>query len=110
MAESISAGSASLDDCVVLKAGKTVILKISGSDVPMGEFVQGFVKSTTMGMMKTLKKADIKEGIEPERAAQGEHLPDTKYYVNGSTGQGEYQQHQCRLPGSQGDFLYGISA
>lgn len=62
MADAIAAGSASLDDCTVLKAGKTVILKISGTDVPMGEFVQGFVKSTTLGMMKTLKKADIKEG------------------------------------------------
>ncbi len=55
-------GKASIDDCVVLKAGKTVILRIDGQDVPMGEFVQGFVKSTTLGMIKTLKKADIKKG------------------------------------------------
>ncbi len=62
MEEAIAAGKASIDDCVVLKAGKTVILRIDGQDVPMGEFVQGFVKSTTLGMIKTLKKADIKKG------------------------------------------------
>jgi molybdopterin-guanine dinucleotide biosynthesis protein B len=62
MREAIDAGKTSIDDCVVLHAGKTVVLKISGKDVPMGEFVQGFVKSTTLGMLKTLKKADIKEG------------------------------------------------
>ena len=62
MAGAIAAGKASLDGCAVLKAGKTVILKIDGRDVPMGDFVQGFVKSTTLGMIKTLKKADIKEG------------------------------------------------
>ena len=62
MEVAIAAGEASIDDCVVLKAGKTVILRIDGQDVPMGDFVQGFVKSTTLGMIKTLKKADIKKG------------------------------------------------
>ena len=62
MREAIDAGKASIDDCVVLQTGKTVVLKISGKDVPMGNFVQGFVKSTALGMIKTLKKADIKKG------------------------------------------------
>ena len=60
--EAIAKGEASIDDCVILKAGKTVILRIDGQDVPMGDFVQGFVKSTTLGMIKTLKKPDIKKG------------------------------------------------
>lgn len=62
MAEAIVARRADIEDCVVLKAGKTVILKISGRDVPIGGFVQDFIKGTTLGMIKTLKKADVKKG------------------------------------------------
>jgi hypothetical protein len=62
MAEAIEAKKADIEDCVVLKEGKTVILKIGGRDVPLKGFVQNFIKGTTMGMIQTLKEADIKEG------------------------------------------------
>lgn len=62
MGKAIASGTADSDGCVVLQAGTVVTLKINGVNVPVGRFVQGFIKSTTLGMIKTLKKADIKEG------------------------------------------------
>lgn len=62
MEKAIASGTADFDGCVVLQAGTVVTLKVNGRDVPVGRFVQGFIKSTTLGMIKTLKKADIKEG------------------------------------------------
>ncbi len=62
MSKAMAAGKAGIEDCVVLKAGNTVILKIDGNDVPVGGFVQKLIKGTTLGMIKNLKKADVKEG------------------------------------------------
>lgn len=45
-----------------LNKGKTVILKIGGRNIPLKGFVQDFIKGTTMGMIKTLKKTNVKEG------------------------------------------------
>lgn len=45
-----------------LNNGKTVILKIGGRNIPLKGFVQDFIKGTTMGMIKTLKKTNVKEG------------------------------------------------
>ncbi len=45
-----------------LNKGKTVILKIGGRNIPIKGFVQDFIKGTTMGMIKTLKKTNVKEG------------------------------------------------
>ncbi len=45
-----------------LNKGKTVILKIGGRNIPLKGFVQDFIKGTTLGMIKTLKKTNVKEG------------------------------------------------
>jgi|Deesub1362A_J573_1020465.scaffolds.fasta_scaffold00051_18 molybdopterin-guanine dinucleotide biosynthesis protein B len=62
MAKAIVEGKVKLEDCVVLAAGKRVVLRVDGSEIPMGGFVQSFVKNTTLGMVKTLKKVDMKPG------------------------------------------------
>ncbi len=62
LSDAIEAKEASFNDCVILNDERRVILKIDGRDVPMKAFVRDFVKGTTMGMVKTLKKTDIKEG------------------------------------------------
>jgi molybdopterin-guanine dinucleotide biosynthesis protein B len=62
MAKAILEGKATLADCVVIKAGKKVVLKVGGNEIPMGGFVQDFVKSTTLGMVKTLKKVNLRAG------------------------------------------------
>ncbi len=62
MAERIVRGERSIQDCVVLSAGREVSLKISGREVPMGSFVQGFVRNVVLGMVRSLKKAEAHEG------------------------------------------------
>ncbi len=62
MARRILKGEKSLEDCVVLSAGKMAEIKISGREVPMGSFVQELVRSVVLGMVSTLKKANAKEG------------------------------------------------
>lgn len=62
MAEKIYRGKARLDDCVVITAGKKVSLKINKNEVPMGNFVQDFVKKTVLGMVSSLKKSKLKKG------------------------------------------------
>lgn len=44
------------------KKRRTVILKVGEKNIPLNPFVQDFIKSTTVGMLKSLKKSDIKEG------------------------------------------------
>lgn len=41
---------------------RKVVLKIGGKNIPMNRFVMDFFKATTLGMVKTLKKSEIKEG------------------------------------------------
>jgi molybdopterin-guanine dinucleotide biosynthesis protein B len=62
IAKDILIGNASFEDCVVLGAEKGVMLEISGSEVPLGGFVQDFVKNTVLGMVSSLKKAEMKPG------------------------------------------------
>jgi len=62
MARRILRGERSLEDCVVLSAGKRAEIKISGRDVPMGSFVQDLVRSVVLGIVSTLKKANAEEG------------------------------------------------
>ncbi len=62
MADQISSRSKDFEDCVVISAGRKVEIKVSGSQVPVGNFVQGFVAKTILGMVSTLKRADIKPG------------------------------------------------
>jgi hypothetical protein len=62
LAKTIVEGKARLEDCVVLSAGKKVAMKVGGREIPMGPFVQDFVKNTVLGMAKSLKKVDMKEG------------------------------------------------
>jgi molybdopterin-guanine dinucleotide biosynthesis adapter protein len=61
-ANNIIIGNAKLEDCVVLATEKEVLLKIGDMEVPLGSFVQDFVKNGFLGMIKTLKKADVKGG------------------------------------------------
>jgi len=61
-ANNIIIGNAKLEDCVVLATKKEVLLKIGDVEVPLGSFVQDFVRNGFLGMIKTLKKADVKEG------------------------------------------------
>jgi hypothetical protein len=44
------------------KERRTVILKVGEENIPLNPFVQDFIKGTTVGMLKSLKKTDIKEG------------------------------------------------
>lgn len=62
MAAGILEGRKSFSDCVVMEAGNEVVVSVGGKEVPLGGFVQDFVKNTFMGMIKTLKKVDIQEG------------------------------------------------
>ncbi len=62
MAAGIERGEAKAGDCVVVKAGKAVVLKVGGKEVPMGSFVQELIKGTVLGMLSTLKGAEVKEG------------------------------------------------
>ncbi len=62
MAVAILEKKAKFKDCVVLAAGKEVILKVNGKEVPIGDFVQNFIKKTVLGMVSSLKKADIEAG------------------------------------------------
>lgn len=62
MAEEISLKRKKFADCVVINAGRKVEIKISDDDVPIGSFVQGLVTKTILGMVSSLKKADVKPG------------------------------------------------
>lgn len=62
MAEAISVGEKSFMDCVVIKAGRKVEVRVGGSNIPVGSFVQGFIAKTVLGMVSALKKADVKAG------------------------------------------------
>ncbi len=62
MAERIAKGERSVEDCVVLSAGRRVSIRISGREVPMGSFVQGFVRNVVLGMVRSLKKAEAEKG------------------------------------------------
>lgn len=62
MAEKIYRRKAGLSDCVVISAKKKVSLKINKNEVPMGNFVQNFVKNTMVGMVSSLKKSKLKKG------------------------------------------------
>jgi len=64
MAEFILQREKSFADCVVLQAGKEVEISIGGREVPLGGFVQDFVKNVVTGMVSTLKKAEAREGEE----------------------------------------------
>ncbi len=41
---------------------RKVVLKIGGKNIPMNRFVMDLFKAITLGMVKTLKKSEIKEG------------------------------------------------
>lgn len=46
-----------------LKPEKRMVhIKVDGKDVPVGKFVQSFVINTIVGMLSSLKKADVKNG------------------------------------------------
>lgn len=62
MADAIAGGEKSFNDCVVINAGKKVEIRIGGSDIPVGSFVQGFIAKTVLGMLSSLKKAEINPG------------------------------------------------
>ena len=62
MAEAIACREKSFNDCVVINAGKKVEIRVGGSEVPVGSFVQGFIAKTVLGMLSSLKKADVRAG------------------------------------------------
>lgn len=62
MADAISHGEKSFKDCVVIKAGRKVEIRVGDSDIPVGSFVQGFIAKTVLGMVSSLKKAEVKAG------------------------------------------------
>lgn len=64
MAEKISTGAKRFEDCVVLSAGREVEIYVGGKEVPLGSFVQDFVRNVTMGMLSSLKKAEVEPGDE----------------------------------------------
>ncbi len=41
---------------------RQIHISIDGKDVPVGRFVQGFLSNTLIGMLASLKKADVKDG------------------------------------------------
>ncbi len=62
MAEAIYEGKADFNRCVILSADKEVVVRINDREVPLGKFVQSFVRNVVIGMVSSLKKADFKEG------------------------------------------------
>lgn len=62
MAEAIAGREKNFADCVVIKAGRKVEIRVGGSDIPVGSFVQGFIAKTVLGMISSLKKAEVKPG------------------------------------------------
>lgn len=62
MAGQIALGKKNYKDCVVISAERKVTISVSGAEVPVGSFVQGFVARTILGMVSSLKKAEIKPG------------------------------------------------
>ncbi len=64
MAERIFRGEKGFEDCVVMKAGKEVEIFVGDKEVPLGGFVQDFVKNVVLGMVSTLKKTEINPGDE----------------------------------------------
>ncbi len=62
MAEAIYKGKADFNDCVVLSTKKEVVVRINDREVPLGKFVQSFVKNVVIGMISSLKKAEFNEG------------------------------------------------
>ncbi|RMF89060.1 MAG: hypothetical protein D6733_07185 [Methanobacteriota archaeon] len=50
-----------------LKPGERLVhITVDGKDIPIGRFVQGFIMSTVVGMLSSLKKVDVKEGSQIE--------------------------------------------
>ncbi len=41
---------------------RRIDISIDGKDIPVGRFVQGFLINTIVGMLKSLKKVDVKDG------------------------------------------------
>lgn len=64
MARKIAKGEKKFEDCVVIKAGRDVVIEISGRDVPLGSFVQDFVRNVVVGMVASLKRVELKDGDE----------------------------------------------
>jgi len=62
MAQAIVEGKAKLKDCRVLSAGDVAVLKINEETVPLNRFVQQTMKEVVLGMLRPLKKSDLKEG------------------------------------------------
>jgi molybdopterin-guanine dinucleotide biosynthesis protein B len=62
MAEEIAEGRKILLDCVVIKAGKKVEIRVGDCKIPVGSFVQGFVAKTVLGMISSLKKTKLEAG------------------------------------------------
>jgi molybdopterin-guanine dinucleotide biosynthesis protein B len=62
LADAIVDGKDDISSCVVLSAGEAVNVTISGKEVPMGDFVQGFVRNTVLGMVRSLKGGDAAPG------------------------------------------------
>ena len=62
LAEKILEGKAVLKDCIILNLEKKVTLRINEKEVPLGGFVQDFIKKTTLGMISSLKKVEANPG------------------------------------------------
>jgi molybdopterin-guanine dinucleotide biosynthesis protein B len=62
MGERILEGDSNFIDCVVISTGKPVSIRVGEREVPMGRFVQDFVKNTVMAMVGTLKGAEMAPG------------------------------------------------
>jgi hypothetical protein len=41
---------------------RRIDITVDGKTVPIGRFVQGFLINTIVGMLSSLKKADVKDG------------------------------------------------
>ncbi len=62
MAEAIVGGRDDISNCVVLSAGEAVSVTVSGKEVPMGDFVQNFIRNSVLGMISSLKGGEVKSG------------------------------------------------
>ena len=60
MARRIAEGKAKFEDCVILAAGKKLVLEVDGKAIPVGKFVQDIIRRANIGILKAI--IDVNSG------------------------------------------------
>ena len=56
----IASGKAKVSDCWILQQKQEVSIKMEDEKIHLHPFVQDFIRNTVLGMLKSLKHADVK--------------------------------------------------